>query len=204
MKTMKVKWTGLRPLLMTNPQTIQASNPYAVRSRELSNAMKAARKKADENKMQEIEMLSMRLDWEASAYWDDRARKFFLPDTSVLGAIRAGAMVARRGKDIETAVIMLETEAIIENKTNHKTLDAYYEDKQFVLSCPCKVPPKTGALVWKSRCMMPTAWSVTFTLEYDENLIADKTLMQSMEDAGMLKGVGGWRPKFGRFLVERI
>jgi hypothetical protein len=204
MKTLKVKWIGLRPLIMTNPQTIQLSNPYGMRSRELNAAMKAARKKGDENRMQEIETQSMRVDWESSAYWDAEAKRFYLPDTCVLGAIRAGAMVSRRGKDIETAVIMPEIMAYVENAKSFSSLDAYYKDSQFMLACPCKLPPKTGSLVWKARCMMPTGWTLTFTLEYEENLIAEKTLMQAMIDAGALKGVGGWRPKFGRFLVEKL
>jgi hypothetical protein len=200
MKTMAVKWTGIRPLLMTNPQTVRISNSYASRSRDLSRAMKDARKKGNEAKMVEIEAETLRNDWEASAYWDGSA--FFVPDTAILACIRSGAMVSRRGKDIETAVLISETEARIEVEKGHNSLDAYFADPAFRLECPAKVPPKTGALIWKCRAMMPTGWSISFTAEYEESIIAKSTLVAAMQDAGTLKGLGGWRPKFGRFLVE--
>lgn len=202
MKTMIVKFTGIRPMVMSNPQTVQISNSYATESRRLGGLLKNARKKQDENKLVELEQSQMRNDWEASAYWDDKEKKFFLPDTVILACIRAGAAASKKGKDIERAVIVSETQAYIETSVSHRTMEAAYKDNAFKLSGPCKIPPKTGALIWKCRCMMPTGWSLTFTLEYDEDIVAMKSLEQALEMAGRLCGIGGWRPKFGRFTVE--
>ena len=45
MRTIKVKWTGIRPLILSNPQTVQLSNRYATESRRVNTLLKAARKK---------------------------------------------------------------------------------------------------------------------------------------------------------------
>ena len=50
--------------------------------------------------------------------------------------------------------------------------------------------------------MIPTGWRITFTIEYDDNIVATKSLEEALEMAGRLSGLGGWRPKFGRFLVS--
>ena len=200
MKTMKVTWTGIRPLVMSNPQTVKLSNPYAIRSRELNAALKKARKKEDADKLLELEQLQIRNDWESSAYWDEKQKQFYIPDSVIIACIRAGATAAKKGRDVDRAVLMSETEAYIQTQSV-KSLDDGFKNPAFRLECPCKVPPKTGALIWKARCMIPTGWKVTFTLEYDEEIFAEKTLVTAMESSGRT-GVGGWRGKFGRFLVE--
>jgi hypothetical protein len=66
------------------------------------------------------------------------------------------------------------------------------------------VPPKTGALIWKCRAMIPSGWAVSFTLNYDENMITKSALIDIAANAGALVGVGGWRPRFGRFTTEEV
>ena len=202
MKTITVQLTGVRPLIMSNHQTVQLSNPFAVESRRVNSLVKSARKKGDENKLAELEQTASRNDWEASAYYDKSENVFFLPDTVICACIRAGAAAARKGKDIDRAVIVNETFAPICDVPQHKTLDGYYSDSRFVLSCQAKIPPKTGALIWKTRCMMPTGWTLKFSCDFDENTIAEKSLLEAIEAAGKVCGIGGWRPKFGRFTVS--
>jgi hypothetical protein len=54
------------------------------------------------------------------------------------------------------------------------------------------------------RPMIPTGWTMAFDLEFDEGIVNPKNLMKAMTDAGSLVGLGDWRPKFGRFLVEEL
>lgn len=204
MKTLKVKWTGIRPLVMSNPQTVQLSNPYAVTSRRVGSEVKAARKKQDEDKLVRLESEMSRNDWEASAYFNDDSKTFYLPDTVVIACIRAGATAAKRGRDIDRACIVNETDIEIGGVPKHKTLESYWDDESFRLSGPAKIPPKTGALVWKTRCMMPTGWTLEFSVDFEESLIEKNTLLEAMKTAGAMCGIGGWRPKFGRFLVELL
>lgn len=186
---------------MSNPQTVQISNKFAVESRRLGALLKAARKKGDENRLVELETKQMRNDWEASCYWDPEKCKFFIPDTCIIATVRQGAAAGKKGKDIDRAVQTVETESFVQTKPV-KSLEDAYVDVAFQLNGPCRIPPRTGALIWKSRCMMPTGWKLTFTLEYEEEIIARKSVIEALENAGRMVGIGGWRPKFGRFTVE--
>lgn len=44
-------------------------------------------------------------------------------------------------------------------------------------------------------------WELSFTVNFDEKRIKKDTLKQILEEAGLTKGIGDYRPKFGRFKV---
>ena len=227
MKTLKLRWTGIRPLLMLNPQTVQVSNPYATVARELNEKMKEARKKGNGSLMVEIEQQQARNDWEGSTYWDQEHKSFYLPDSNILAVLKKG--MGKLAKDIDRAVIIsdadpgpsgVDNRIFIEISDKFANLDEAYEHSielngklvhpyemvaQFFpyrIAGPVRIPPKTGALIWKTRCMIPTGWKMVFTLEYDEDVLTDGSLIKGGFDAGRIVGIGSWRPKFGRFLQE--
>lgn len=201
MQTLTVTWTGIRPLIMSNPQTVDDENPYAQASRRLNIAKKKARKKDDESLI-ELSRQQKANDFYASAFFDERAKKFFIRDSTILACIRDAAKDARRGKDIERCVMMEETEAWIEGVPAVESLEQAFKMDQFRLETPAKIPPKTGALLWKVRCMMPTGWRIKFSLTFDEEIFPGGTMLKILERAGRFIGLGGWRPKFGRFTCE--
>lgn len=201
MKTLRVQYIGIRPLIMSNPQTIDIANRFAVASRALNTALKSARKKGDEDKLLELAAAQKKNDFMASAYFDDKGG-FFIPDSVIMASIKSAAQSMRKGKDIDRAVLMEETEAYVKDVPNAPTLEDAFADTRFHLKTPCKVPPKTGALFMKLRCVMPTGWRVEFTLSFDSDVLAEKTLKDILNTAGGFVGIGSWRPKFGRFTVE--
>lgn len=44
-------------------------------------------------------------------------------------------------------------------------------------------------------------WELEFTLNFDADRIAKETLLEIISEAGLMKGIGDYRPKFGRFKV---
>jgi len=48
------------------------------------------------------------------------------------------------------------------------------------------------------------SWQIEFTINFDETRIKKETLKQVLEEAGQSKGIGDYRPKFGRFEVLRF
>ena len=205
LKTLRLRWTGTRPLILSNPQTVDATNPYAIEARRIGTALKAARKKQDEDKLLELSEEQRRNDFEASSYFGELSEGgvgFYLPDTVILAALKGGAKTLKKGKDIDRAVLLTKTEVLIKTNKHFKSMDEAYADRFYRIEGPCRVPPKTGALIWKARAMMPTGWSVEFDVEYEESLIATKTLVEISAVTGRIVGVGGWRPKFGRFESE--
>ena len=45
------------------------------------------------------------------------------------------------------------------------------------------------------------SWEIEFTVNFDESRIKKETLKQILEEAGQSKGIGDYRPKFGRFAL---
>lgn len=87
------------------------------------------------------------------------------------------------------------------NYSGPKDKDKIYADPRFTL--------RKGVAVQKARIirirpMIPTGWSLTFEVEFDDTIVNPKSLLKAMTDAGSLVGIGDWRPKFGRFLVEEL
>jgi hypothetical protein len=41
-------------------------------------------------------------------------------------------------------------------------------------------------------------------VDFDDNVIEEEEILKVAEDAGLLVGLGDWRPRFGRFMVEKI
>jgi hypothetical protein len=59
--------------------------------------------------------------------------------------------------------------------------------------------------VMKVRVMVPTPWSIEFTVEFDRTVIKNKeAVLTAMRNGGALIGLNDWRPKYGRFLVEEL
>lgn len=202
MKEISVEWDGIRPLVMANPQTIRLSNSFAIEARKLNSNLKKARKKEDESVMMELEQQQFWNDFCSSAYWSEEQKRFYLPDSVLLACIRTGASAAKKGKDIDRAVLITETEVLIQTKPV-KSLEEAFQDPSFRLGGPCRIPPKTGALIWKMRCMIPTGWKMVFHIVFDEQVFPGKSIEKVLEAAGEA-GIGGWRPRFGRFLVKII
>jgi hypothetical protein len=192
MKTIKVKWTGIRPLVMHNGLMADPTNPLVRRIKEITS--KGSKKLTDADHEERD-----RLEWDAGLYWDTQDG-LIMPSDNIERCIQLGAQKSRIGKDVQAAVFCATPHAVI-NHAGPKDKDKLYADPRYTL--------RKGVAVQKSRIirirpMVPTGWSMTFDIEFDEGIVNPKNLLKAMADAGSLVGIGDWRPKFGRFLVEEI
>ena len=192
MKTIKVKWTGIRPLVMHNGLMADPTNPLVRRIKEITS--KGSKKLTDADYEERD-----RLEWDAGLYWDLQDG-LIMPSDNIERCIQLGAQKSRIGKDVQAAVFCATPHVII-NHAGPKDKDKLYADPRYTL--------RKGVAVQKSRIirirpMIPTGWSMTFDIEFDEGIVNPKNLLKAMADAGSLVGLGDWRPKFGRFLVEEI
>jgi hypothetical protein len=192
MKTIKTKWTGIRPLVMHNGLMADPTNHLVRRIKEITSK---GTKKLTESDYEERD----RLEWEAGLYWDSEDG-LVIPSDNIERCIQLGAQKSRIGKDVQAAVFC-STPHVALNYSGPKDKDKIYADPRFTL--------RKGVAVQKSRIirirpMIPTGWSLTFEVEFDETIVNPKSLLKAMTDAGSLVGIGDWRPKFGRFLVEEL
>jgi len=175
---------------MHNGLLADPTNPYTMAIKDL--VRKGSRKMtvADHQKRD-------RLEWEGSLYWDETDGPI-VPSDCIERCVQIGAQKDRRGKDARAAVFMTETHAKLEYN-GPRTKDALWADSRFSLRKGVVV--NRGRVI-RVRPMIPTGWQLTTTLEFDESIIDDADLRKAVVEAGAREGLGDWRPKFGRFLVE--
>jgi hypothetical protein len=192
MKTLSAKWMGIRPLVMHNGLMADPTNPYTKRIKEI---ISKGSKKLTESDYEERD----RIEWEAGLYWDEKDGPV-IPSDNIERCIQLGAQKSRIGKDVAAAVFCCEPQAKLEYD-GPRNMDKMFADPRFTL--------RKGVAIQKSRIirlrpMIPTGWSISFSLEFDDSILNEKNLVKAMQDAGALIGLGDWRPKFGRFTVQTI
>lgn len=189
MKQIKSTWTGIRPLIMHNGQLADPLNPFSRQLKDISSKRKKT--DADHEAMAHIE-------FEGGLYYDEDAGPI-MPSDCIEATIQAGAKKSRIGKDVAAAVFVQDDVVPVEYDGPRDVEGMWKERERFVLRKACKV---STAKIMRTRPMIPTGWTITFTLEYDENIVNAAGLQKAMVDAGALVGLCDWRPRFGRFIVS--
>jgi len=190
LKTLTVRITGIRPLLMKNGLLADPQNETTRAIKEITN--KGSKKMTvDDHRNKD------RLQWEGSLYWDDKDGAI-IPSDNIERCIQLGAQKARKGKDIKAAVLCAEPHSKLEYD-GPRSREKLCDDPKF---CLRKMVVQGMGRVPSVRPMFPTGWKLTFTLEYDPAIVDRETILRALQDAGALVGLGDWRPKFGRFTVE--
>lgn len=64
-----------------------------------------------------------------------------------------------------------------------------------------KVPPRTGGAQTIRRPMLNTGWRLACVLRVVDDRRRPDDLRRALDEAGLLVGMGSWRPQYGRFVV---
>lgn len=192
----KMRWIGTRPLLVHNGRL---ANPLD----DMAKAMKGItgkRKKTDEDLME-----LQRLEWRGGLYYDER----ITPDTHVegLGPVMPGvcidativsaAKLSKMGATTKRGVMVSEDSVAIEY-AGPRDPDKMWESGNF--HDTRTVRNQANRVV---RCRPKfTEWAITFTVEFDSDVINRQDLIDICNTAGNLVGLCDYRPRYGRFSVE--
>lgn len=193
MNTLRIKLTGLRPLVLHNGLLADPLNPLVVKQK----AITAKKNKKTDADNQELAWL----EWYGGLYLNNK-KEIVMPSDNIERCVQLGAQKQRLGKDFSAGVFMTEPEVKIYHPAidGRKLTDLYEDpDGRFTL--------RKGVVIQKNRIirvrpMIPTGWTLQCTLEYDETLVNERALKRALLDAGTYIGLGDWRPKFGRFTHE--
>lgn len=139
-----------------------------------------------------------RLQWEGGLYWSEKDGPI-IPSDNIERCIQLGAQKSRAGKDVQAAVFCTTVEAKL-NYVGPRNMEKLYESK-FLLRKPVVINKSRVICI---RPMFPTGWWIEFELEFDNSILNESKIVEACNDAGALIGLGDWRPKFGRFLSEKI
>src|SRR4030066_33664 len=62
-------------------------------------------------------------------------------------------------------------------------------------------PPRTGGACLIRRPALNEGWILTFGINVVDDRRSPEEIRRSLDEAGLLIGLGSWRPEYGRFIV---
>ena len=195
MKTLALQFTGIRPLVCHNSRLNDPLDPITAKIKDITRKPGRDRTVDDIRAMEDLEFdggLYLSVDGEP-----------VIPTDNIEACLRDGAKKSKLGKKLESSVFVSDpADEVPILYEGPKTAKAMKQDPRFVLRRPAKLNGKSR--VMRIRPMFPTGWQLQFTLSYDEGVVSEKDIIRAAVDAGTLCGLGDWKPKFGRFLVEKV
>lgn len=189
METIKVRWTGTRPLLVHSEILADPTSPQSRRLKEITS-QRGAVKSTDTYAAE-----CSRAEWEGGLYYDPTLGPY-MPGANILASIEGGARLTKMGKEIERGLVVLDDMVPIEY-TGPRDLDGMYEagmyDRRGVKVGQAKIQ-RTRPIFHK--------WTLNFQIAIDPNRLQADVLRAILEDAGRYVGIGTYRKRFGRFNSE--
>ena len=191
METLKMRMVGTAALLMHNGQLADPTNEFT----------KAVKLVAGQKKKTDEQMLELkRLEWMGSFVQDEKGRPALKAD-QVLATIIEGARKSKRGKDAQAAVLVGGDLMFFPLEIRGpKTIEEIWQDARF---CDYRSVVISGKRVMRARPIFKT-WACTVEVLIDSEIINATDVFDAMRIAGERIGVGDFRPRYGRFSVERL
>jgi len=191
MATYRVKIEGTAPLLMHNGALADPLNPTV-------RAMKKLTGKKTKKTDDDIIELA-RLEFVGGLYLDDTGAPC-ITSSMLQGMMVNGAADQRKGKDF-TADVSCPDDTYPLIYTGPKTADELWDHGDFVHTVGVKV---AKARVMRTRPKFKK-WAVEFTVKIAPHAsVSAESLLDAITIAGQRKGIGDFRPRFGRFTVTHF
>lgn len=186
---MQVRLTavGTAPLLMHNAQL---SDPLATVTKELKK-VSSKRTKTEEDQ----EMMA-RIEFEGGLYIDNELGPY-IPAANLHRCLVEGAKLNKLGRHVERGVIVEGMELPLAY-VGPRTTEGLWTDKSFVARHSVGV---TTSRVMRTRPKF-SKWALEATLEVDGGQLDLAQISDIAIKAGLMVGLGDYRPSHGRFAAE--
>lgn len=187
-ETFKATLRGTSPLIMHNGLLADPDNKF---SQELAKVAKGKAKDL---------LKASRIEWMGSLYLNEQGEPC-LPVDVVLSALVDGAKAHKMGKQVKAGVYdIIGTDSFALQYTGPRDIDKLAELAEF--------RDRRGVRVQMSRVMRTRPifrkWAIDIELEFDPSLISRDELLTALTRTGKAVGMGDYRPRFGRFIVENF
>ena len=175
-------------LMMHNRRLANPLDPIVRQMKKLSH--KRANKTDDD-----LEELS-RLEFEGGLYIDENGP--YIPDEWLESMLRDGAKRVKKGKETSSAVMCSGPRYYLQYD-GPRTVDELWErGDEFV--------DVRAVTVMRNKIMRTRPifrnWSLDFSVDVDETTLDPEQVIDFAKTGGRLKGLGDYRPKYGRFVVK--
>jgi hypothetical protein len=193
MRNATVKITGVTPLLMNNPQTVDRFNKFAKRMSAI-NAKKTRRTDDDYLELRDIEV-------ESKVYFNEDDG-VYVPATWLAEAIASAAFkVAKISRaDIRGALFTTQDklQLVFRDSDKVKTVSDIVKNPAFRI---CLTLPQGQVRVVKAFPIFHK-WSFETSVEFDDKIIDPDSLTRIITHTAKYGGFGDFRPTFGRATAE--
>jgi hypothetical protein len=189
METINMKLTGVSPLLMHSDRFANPLDPLTKAHKELTGK----KKKTDED--HEAIALS---EWRGSLYFDKTLGPY-IPGQNIEAVITCGAKLQKLGTKFKQGFMVKEDKVKLEY-VGPRIVEALQNDVRFIDMRSVKVQQAR-----LQRCRPIFAeWSLSFTILFNPEVIEKRDVLKAIDDAGMLIGLGDYRPRFGKFEAQEV
>lgn len=172
-------------MIMHNGQTADPLNKY-------SKALKEVSGKRKKTEADYVEMA--RIEYMAGLYMNSEGP--IIPSRLLEAVIIDGARKSKLGK-LAQAGVMVEVHARLEYE-GPRTGEALFDDETFRLAVPVRIGQQK---IIRTRPIFQN-WSAEINVQYLADVINERDLMTALRSAGSLSGIGDWRPRYGRFMLQ--
>jgi hypothetical protein len=189
--TARVRIEGVAPLLMHNARLVDDADSVVQKMAAIT-----AKKK---NKTSTDEKQLVKLAFLGGLYENDSAG-IHMPAANIEACLRDGARTTSKGKDIESGA-QVDPEFIPLIYDGPKKGAGLFKDKNFIDRRPVWLKGNTAIMRTRPRF---NQWALEFELSIVEEIVNKDDVAKYLIKAGLRKGLGDYRPKFGRFEVARF
>lgn len=197
-RTAEFEIAGDVPLLMKNGQLADPGNKWAIEIAKLPKGNKQTEKDRERR---------MELLWYGSLYHrSDKDLELVIPEINIEQMVIEGGRCSSKGMEITRYVTCPEAPALLINaKGNGKLMSSSDVDR---LWASHRFEDRRLVVISKKRVMgiRPRfdEWGLRFKLNFNEMEIDPMLVVHAVVEAGNQKGLGDFRPRFGRFHVETV
>jgi hypothetical protein len=168
-----------------------------------SRALASAVKKAKTSKAEDDILEAQHVEFMGAMYFDERHGPV-IPTDNLQAMLTEGARKRRLGKQVEALAQVLYPD---DGSSGHRLEyvgerdpERMYVDEKHRFVRAVKIGQSA---VMRTRVRFPE-WSLTFDVEISEGGPTPEQIREALEDAGLLVGLGDWKPRYGRFEVIEV
>ena len=188
MKSLKFKITGVNPLMLNNPQTVNQFNEYA----KMLSPLTSKRKKTEDDLME-----ISRIKFLSSVYYNDGV--YIIPSSHFEQSIIEAAKEVKLGKKFERN-LRIFSDTILDFPDKDKTPEQLYNIGLYV---DIRAVGIKNSKITTTRAIFPK-WSTVVECFYDETQLNESDIVSAFNIAGIRYGIGTYRRLYGRYNVELI
>lgn len=191
MQSIKFKMTGVCPLMLNNPQTVNPMNEYAKELKALTS--KRSKTDDDQNEIFHLKFL-------ASCYLNQKMQ-YIIPANMIAKSFEAGAKENKLGAKFQRSVFVF-SDALLKFDENGCTPEELWENfaDKYVDIRPVGIQKSK---IVTARMIIPE-WSLEGELFFDESQLNKSEVWLAMTNAGLRYGIGTYRQCYGRYKIEEV